>query len=175
MYGKSLLQRLSMYCYVCCIYQPTLYIAPAHRAHTSTRHAEAWWHRSGWRRLLEERPSTSRAAQFTGPFAFASTSRSSAKKMAQGLWRNDKRNCRREIEVAAAPLRDQRSVARWAQRYSRQRNKIFLSAFWSAELRRAVGRSVCQPSCCLGTTSNSCPSSTTDNNIVQATDDGPGR
>ena len=67
------------------------------------------------------------------------------------------------------------SVARWAQRYSRQRNKIFLSAFWSAELRRAVGRSVCQPSCCLGTTSNSCPSSTTDNNIVQATDDGPGR
>merc|ERR1712157_17337 len=47
------------------------------------------------------------------------------------------------------------------RRYSRQRSKIFVSAFWSAEFIKKISGEVCQPSCCLGMIISCCPSSTT--------------
>ena len=134
-----------------------------------------WWHidhlfwiwltattRSGWRRLLEERLSTSRAAQFTGPFASNEVSeRGARKKMAQWVWRPERQwNCPRNWSGCRSSSWST-SVARWDRRYSRQRSKIFVSAFWSAEFIKKISGEVCQPSCCLGMIISCCPSSTT--------------
>ena len=62
---------------------------------------------SGWRRLLEERLSTSRATQFTGPFALTSRSSEEDGTMSFG-GRNDNGTVR-EIEAAAAPPRDRQA------------------------------------------------------------------
>ena len=67
------------------------------------------------------------------------------KKMAKWVWRPERQwNCPRNWSCCRSSSWST-SVARWDLRYSRQRSKIFVSEFWSAEFRTSVGRSVSHP------------------------------